>query len=101
MAVSYTWKITICKHEVATGGIIEAYWQCDAADGDIRARTYGSQTFVPDSTDPNFTPYDQVTEDQVLGWVWGQVDKTETESLLAAQISEKMNPVVESGTPWG
>jgi hypothetical protein len=41
-----------------------------------------------------------VTEAEVLGWVWGSVDKDETEANLAAQIDAQKNPTSEAGLPW-
>jgi hypothetical protein len=68
----YTWTIATCEHEVATGGITVAHWRVSAVDGDYTASAYGTAGFTPDATDPDFTPYDQVTEAEVLAWVWAQ-----------------------------
>ena len=98
----YIWTIAMCEHEVATGGITVAHWRCSAVDGDYTASAYGSCGFTPDATSPDFTPYDQVVEAEVLAWVWvsGGVDKDETEANLAAQIDAQKNPVTAAGTPW-
>jgi hypothetical protein len=38
---------------------------------------------------------------EVLDWVWANgVDKSATETALAAQIELQKNPVQASGTPW-
>ena len=98
----YIWTIAMCEHEVATGGITVAHWRCSAVDGDYTASAYGSCGFTPDATSPDFTPYDQVVEAEVLAWVWvsGGVDKDETEANLATQIDAQKNPVTAAGTPW-
>jgi hypothetical protein len=101
MAIEYTWTIAQCEHEVATGGITVAHWRVSAVDGDYTASTYGTAGFTPDATSPDFKPYDEVTEAEVLGWVWGSVDKDETEANLAAQIDAQKNPVSAAGVPWG
>jgi len=100
MAITYNWNIVTCEHEVATGGITVAHWECIAVDGDYTARSYGSCGFAPDASAPDFTPYDQVTENEVIVWVWGQVDKMQTEARLAEQIDALKNPVSATGTPW-
>ncbi len=96
----YTWSIATCEHEVATGGITVAHWRVTASDGDYSASAYGTCGFTPDATDPNFKPYDEVTEDEVLSWVWASVDKDATEASLAQQIEAQKNPVTATGTPW-
>ena len=100
MAIEYTWTIATCEHEVATGGITVAHWRVSAVDGDYTASAYGTCGFTPDPTAPDFVPYANVTEAEVLGWVWGSVDKDETEANLAAQIDAQKNPTTAAGTPW-
>jgi hypothetical protein len=100
MAITYDWTIAQCEHEVATGGITVAHWRVSAVDGDYSASAYGTAGFTPDATSPDFKPYDQVTEAEVLGWVWASVDKDETEANLVNQIDAQKNPVTAAGTPW-
>ena len=94
------WTIALCEHDVTTGGITVAHWRVTAEDGDYTASAYGTAGFTPDATDPNFKPYDQVTEAEVLSWVWAQVDQAETEAALAAKIEADKNPTTATGTPW-
>ena len=94
------WTIALCEHDVATGGITVAHWRVTAEDGEYTASAYGTAGFTPDATDPNFKPYDQVTEAEVLSWVWAQVDQAETEAALAAKIEADKNPTTATGTPW-
>jgi hypothetical protein len=98
--ITYDWTIPTCEHETATGGITVAHWRVTAVDGDYTAAAYGTAGFTPDATDPDFKPYDQVTESEVLAWVHTQVDQAETEANLAAQIEADKAPVTASGTPW-
>ena len=101
MAITYTWTIPTCEHDIATGGITVAHWRVSAVDGDYTASSYGTCGFTPDSTDPAFKPYDQVTEAEVLAWVQASVDKDATEAALAAKIEADKNPTSAAGTPWG
>jgi hypothetical protein len=98
---TYTWTIPTCEHEVATGGITVAHWRVSAVDGDYTASSYGTCGFTPDATDPDFKPYDKVTEAEVLAWVQASVDRDATEAALAAKIEADKNPTSASGTPWG
>ena len=101
MAIIYSWNISTCEREVANGGIIVAHWECIATDEDYSARAYSTCSFTPDPSASDFTPYDSVTESQVLGWCWADnVDKDATEAALAANIEKKKNPTYTKGTPW-
>jgi hypothetical protein len=49
-----------------------------------------------------FTPYNQLTKDQVLGWIWANgVDKDATEAAVEGQIENQKNPpIVSPKLPW-
>jgi hypothetical protein len=97
---TFTWTINNCEHEVATGGITVAHWRVEAEDGDYTASSYGTVGFSPDASDSGFIAYDSVTEATVLGWVYGVIDKAETEAALQAKIEADKAPTTASGTPW-
>ena len=101
MAITYTWTIPTCEHDIATGGITVAHWRCTAEDGDFTASSYGTCGFTPDASAPDFKPYADVTEAEVLEWVQASVDKDATEAALAAKIEADKNPTSAAGTPWG
>jgi len=97
---TYNWTIAQLEHNVADGGVVIAHWRVTAQDGDYTASAYGSVGFTPDPTAAGFIPYADLTEADVLGWVWGSVDKAETEANLASQIEEQKAPKTETGLPW-
>ena len=46
-------------------------------------------------------PFNNVTEANVLSWIWANgVDKTATEASVGQQIESLKNPVQASGLPW-
>jgi hypothetical protein len=96
----YTWTIATCEHDIATGGITVAHWRCSAVDGDYTQSAYGTVGFTPDASAEGFKPYADVTEADVLGWVWAEIDKAAIEETLATQIAAAKSPVSASGTPW-
>jgi hypothetical protein len=53
-------------------------------------------------TDVPYTPYADLTKEQVLGWIWDNgVDKNEIESKVDNQIEAQQNPpVVTPPIPW-
>ena len=93
-----TWTISTLDREVSNGFVTTAYWQATAVDGDYTARIYSTCSWA-DGT-PTI-PYADLTQATVLDWVWANgVDKTATETALAAQIELQKNPVTATGTPW-
>jgi len=96
-----TWTISTLEREISDGGVIVAHWRATDVDGDYSASSYGTCGFTYDPSSPDFTPYDQLTQDQVLGWCWNDgVDKDATEASLAANINDQKNPTTADGVPW-
>jgi len=91
-----------------TDVVITADWRCNGTEttgtGDTEqtysGTCYGSCSFAP-PTDA-FTPYPDLTQDQVLGWCFANgVDKTAIEANVTAQIQNQINPpVVVLPLPW-
>lgn len=93
-----TWTISQLDRKTADGFVTTAHWQVTAVDGEHTASIYSTCSWADGTVN---IPYDQLTQETVLGWVWANgVDKTATEAALAAQIEAKKNPVTASGTPW-
>jgi hypothetical protein len=87
-----------------TDVVITADWRCN---GTVQSPTeaysgtcYGSCSFAPPSG--SFTPYDQLTQDQVLSWCYANgVDQAAIEANVTAQIQNQINPpVVSLPLPW-
>jgi hypothetical protein len=95
-----TWTIYQLERNAADGGVTTAYWTATAVEGGHSSFIYGAASFTPDATAPGFKPYDSLTESDVLAWVWGSVDKAETEASLQSQIDAQKAPVTLAGTPW-
>lgn len=91
------WSVNTMERDVATGYVSVVHWNCTAVDGEHSASCYATASW-PEGTIT--VPYSDLTESTVLGWVWESVDKSATESSLAAQIDLLKNPVKASGTPW-
>jgi hypothetical protein len=45
-------------------------------------------------------PFDQLTEADVLSWVYTQIDKDAIETDVQARLEAKLNPTVVAGVPW-
>jgi hypothetical protein len=95
-----TWSIAQLDRNAADGGVTVAHWRVTAVDGDHSASAYGTAGFTPDASAAGFKPYDTLTESDVLSWVWGSVDKAETESSLEGRIEAQKAPATLNGLPW-
>lgn len=103
-----TWSIANLERKLPDGDtppegqVYTAHWTVNLEDQGETVGAYGSVGFG-DPDPGNYTPFDQLTEDQVIGWVKSalgdeQVDSIET--ALAEQIQQKLNPTSAAGVPW-
>ena len=93
-----TWTISQLDRRTSDGFVTTAHWQCNGVDEDFSASVYSTSSW---SEGQPITPYDALTQETVLGWVWANgVDKNATEAAVTAQIEAQKNPVQASGTPW-
>ena len=105
MANTYTWTVTAMDCYPQEGGntdvVFNCHWTCSGTDGTYNASVY-STCSVPLSGEGTFTPYADLTQAQVLGWIWADgVDQTATEAAVAQQIANQVNPpVVTPPLPW-
>jgi len=83
-----------------TNVVITADWRCNGTQDQYSGTCYGSCSFQPPSGE--FTPYEDLTEAQVLNWCYENgVDKTAIEANVTQQINDQINPpVVTLPLPW-
>ena len=81
--------------------VILANWSCRASDGTYSAVLTGCTDFAPPSGS-GFTPFDQLTEAQVLSWCYSNgVDQKAIEANVTQQINDQINPpVIAPPLPW-
>jgi hypothetical protein len=83
-----------------TDVVITADWRCNGSQDQYSGTCYGSCSFAPPTE--NFTPYEDLTEQQVLGWCYSNgVDQAAIEANVTAQIENQINPpVIAPPLPW-
>jgi hypothetical protein len=83
-----------------TDVVITADWRCNGTDETYSGTCYGSCSFQPPSG--SFTPYEDLTEAQVLNWCYENgVDQAAIEANVTQQIENQINPpVVTLPLPW-
>ena len=80
--------------------VITADWRCNGSQDQYSGTCYGSTSFAPPSG--SFTPYPDLTQDQVLNWCFSNgVDKTSIEANVTQQINDQINPpIIAPPLPW-
>ena len=98
--MTITWTIEEMWYKSIDGFVIAANWRAMAADGENDehlAFKYGRCEWEDGNV---IIPYEQLTQDIVLGWVWESINKADTEANLASQLQALANPTSATGVPW-
>jgi len=100
MATTYSWKIANLERETADGFVFTVHYTVSAEDDTYSAGAYGS---IGLERPEELIPFDQLTEEIVVGWVkekFGEEKVEEIEQALQSQLDEKHAPTRQSGVPW-
>ena len=96
--MNYTWNVVQMDRQVADGFVTTVHYNVSAVDGEVTASTYGTVGFTKEEME--YVPFEQLTSEQVIGWVQDSLGKDTVEESLTAQIEAQKNPVQETGLPW-
>lgn len=109
MAIVYNWVVSSMQEYPKTSDdltdvVFIVNWRRTATeivdDKTFYADTYGALS-VPAPDPADFTPYPDLTFDQVCGWLDAGLDVTAIDAGLATQIEQQINPpVVSLPLPW-
>ena len=113
MAYEYKWEITGLKKTSAgdvPGAIVGTQWKVTAIDEDGNEGTFaGATPFKLEEIDSNtFTAYEDLTKEQVIGWIQNTVSGSNgywphISEQIEKQLSAKKNVIEEVGgsaLPW-
>jgi len=104
---TYIWVISQLEaypqHEGHSDVVFTIHWRRQATDGTHTADIYGSQSVTLDPDAP-FTPYADLTQAIVEGWLkdaMGAERVAEMDAALDKQIEDQINPpIVRMPLPW-
>ena len=99
MTTTYDWAIVQMDRLTSDGFVVTVHYNVSATDGDYSVSTYGTVCYT-EQPDESYTPYDELTQEQVVGWVQESLGKDAVEESLSAQIKALKNPTQASGVPW-
>jgi hypothetical protein len=94
---TYTWTISALDCKINENNLQDVvytvHWKYKATNEDgISAETFGAQ-YVPPPTEEDFTPYDELTKEQVIGWIETYLNVPGITIDLDNQIELIINPV--------
>ena len=108
MTATIVWNVSqldcLPQADSQTDVVVTAHWQCNGTqeqDGtQYNSSVYSTCSFT--YTGGSFVPYNQLTLNDVLNWIWASgVDKAATETAVQQQINNQINPpVVTPKLPW-
>ena len=108
MSATMVWTIEYMQCKPTEGSltdvVVTAGWRCTGTQEDngttYTASVYSTCSF-PQPGDP-FTPYADLTQDQVLGWCWANgVDQASAEAAVAQNLANQINPpLIQPPLPW-
>jgi hypothetical protein len=100
MAINNTWSVTNMQHTDADGGVFLVYWSMVAAsDGSpsYTASEGGKLRCEYDASSlQTFIPYADLTESDVLGWVYAQLWSKATKRAAEAKARVEADRDCES-----
>ena len=106
----FIWKINtlevLSEYQNQQNVVFRATYTCIGTESTDQGTAFTSQWVgkikLTLSVEENFTPYEQLTEQQVLGWLWSQgIDKADIESKVQIDINYQKSPTQkELPLPW-
>ena len=107
MAITNTWTVTQMdcypEAEGETDVVFTVHWTLSGTDGAHTGSVYGTVGVTYEAGTP-YTPYADLTQDQVVGWVQAALGEEQVaayEANVAKQIEDAINPPVATPPlPW-
>lgn len=107
MPITNTWTVVQMdcypEYDNHTDVVFTVHWILSGTDGTYNGSVYGSVGVTVDEGS-TFTPYEDLTEAQVIGWVQdalGEEQVAAYEANVAQQIADQADPpVVTPPLPW-
>lgn len=105
MSISYAWTITGMECVKSIDGlsdvVISVSWQCSGDDGDGHEGSATGKANVTPYSGGTFIPYNDLTQNDVIGWLSSCINMESIEDGIAYAINAQVNPVVVyPPLPW-
>ena len=110
--LNYKWTIVALECIPDLDGIkdyvVTCHWRYGISNGDdptaegyVYTDIFGAQSFPQDASQPDFTPYADLTEAQVIGWLEASMDVEKMQEQLNKRLEDIINPpIIQPPLPW-
>ena len=104
--ITYTTTITAMYTVPSPQGYVTDVWfTVSGTDGTYTAQNSGNLKFTPEQDQPDFIPYNELTQDEVIGWINTATNNQENYyANVQGQINSMITPPVSPSSqplPWG
>ena len=111
MAITTTWSVNDMTHKDSDGGVFLVRWSLNSNDGTYTAHAGGKLDCTADPSASDYIAYADLTEADVLGWVYSSLivdDETaaEAKARMEAKLTAKVQDQIDraaansNGVPW-
>jgi hypothetical protein len=98
------WTIENMKRQVANDLVVEVAYRVHTKHSGLIADHRGKVTLTGDPNSPDFIPFKNLTEAQVVQWVKDSVDveaiEAQVQATLDAKVAKRESREVLTGLPW-
>lgn len=103
MTITYNWvidQLVVCNDFGFTDVINSIKYTCIGTDDSGDTRQFSGSAILPFPADGNFTPYQNVTEQQAYDWLWASIG-TEGKTAIELNVAQQfVPPPVQPPLPW-
>ena len=100
------WEVNKLTREAATGVVREVEWSLSKLNPRKLMYTTGVVNLTGSSSDPNFIPFENLTQEIVLEWITGSLNPQALYTELSSSWEDTKrpqsgsSPIAGLGTPW-
>jgi hypothetical protein len=97
------WSIKEMRSDASTGGVIDVCFAYACANAEKSDYRFDWVRFYPDPVSTEFVPFSQLTEQDVLAWVFstkGAQWKQAQEHAILKHVGLVLEPTLSSEIPW-
>jgi len=103
--MTHTWEVHNLERVLDGNVVTKIYFRVYSEENGIFKNYFGEHTITGSASDPNFIPFENLTQNVVVEWLKSGVDVTAIQTINEDRINEEIAayvaPTTEEGTPWG